>query len=45
LFQAEEEKALEEVTADILKSDRQGQEEALLRAMDRNLDAPHYRYS
>jgi hypothetical protein len=39
LLQAEEQKALEEVTADILKSDRQGQEAALLRAMDRNLVA------
>jgi hypothetical protein len=39
LLQAEEQKALEEVTANILKSDRQGKEAALLRAMDRNLVA------
>jgi hypothetical protein len=39
LIQAEEPKALEEVIADILKSNRQGQEAALLRAIDRNLGA------
>jgi hypothetical protein len=39
LIQAEEPKALEDVIADILKSNRQGQEAALLRAIDRNLGA------